>query len=314
MEILFFGTSSGVPTRNRNVSGVGFKPTPRREWWLFDCGEGTQHRVQHSNYLLADLSKIFITHMHGDHVLGLPGLLSSAGMGGRRDRLDVYGPPELGEFIEHSLRLTQSYLPYPVNVHDVSEGFSWENDHLIVSSERLKHRIPAYGYRVAEKHSTGRFLVEKAQEMGIPAGPIYTRLKRGETVTLDDGRTIDGRELCDGLRPGRIFAYCTDTTYCEAAVRLGRHADVLVHECTFLNADEARAIEATHSTAGMAGRVAREAEARRLIVTHFSARYSEEGDPAFLQLLDEARAEFPRTDAARELTPYAITGRMKDEG
>lgn len=309
MEILFFGTSSGVPTRNRNVSAVGFKPSARREWWLFDCGEGTQHRVLNSNYSLADLSKIFITHMHGDHVLGLPGLLASASMNGRRDPMDLTGPPELRDFVEQSLRLTQTYIPYPLNFYDVSEDFLWEDDRVTITAARLKHRIPAYGYRVEEKHSDGRFLVERAKALGIPAGPIYSQLKRGETVTLEDGRTFDGRDLCESMRPGRCFVYCTDTTYCDAAVRLARHADVLVHECTFLNADEARAIESTHSTAGMAGRVAREAEVAKLIVTHFSARYSEESDPGFQMLLDQVRAEFPGTEAARELTPYAVTGR-----
>lgn len=192
MQITFLGTSSGVPTRSRNVSSVALRLPQRAELWLFDCGEGTQHQIMRSELKISQLSRIFITHMHGDHIFGLMGLLATCGLAGNVERIDIYGPPGLNDYIQSASRYSYTHFSYPIKVHAIRPGIIYEDDDFTVSCGNLHHRITALGYRVAEKDRTGRFDVEKAKALEIPSGRIYGQLKRGETVTLDDGRVIDG--------------------------------------------------------------------------------------------------------------------------
>mgnify|MGYP005747195863 FL=1 len=238
MQVTFLGTSSGVPTRARNVSAVAVRLAQRSELWLFDCGEGTQHQFLRSDLRLSQLRRIFITHMHGDHVFGLPGLLASLGLSGSSGGVDLYGPDPLGSYLEGVLRTSSTRIGYPLNVHQVRDAAEadrlvFEDDDLTVRATPLHHRVPAYAYRVEEKPKPGRFDINKAREMEIPPGPVYAALKRGETVTLDDGRSIDGTTLCGPQRAGASIVYCTDTVFCEAAVTLAKGADLLIHESTF---------------------------------------------------------------------------------
>ena len=305
MQVTFLGTSSGVPTRARNVSGVALKLPQRSELWLFDCGEGTQHQFLRSELRVSQLSRIFITHMHGDHIYGLPGLMASLGMAGSCAGLALYGPDPLRQYLEGVLHSSSARIGYPLQVHKVREAAQsgapiYEDEELLVRCAPLTHRVPAYGYRVETKPRPGRFDVERARALGIPPGPIYAQLKAGRSVTLEDGRIIRGDSLCGPEQPGHSVVYCTDTVFCEAAVELARGADLLIHESTFAHADADLAYARGHSTSTMAAQTALAAGVRRLVLTHFSARYVPGNPTTPDDLLAEARAIFQVTDLARD--------------
>ena len=313
MQITFLGTSSGVPTRSRNVSSVALRLPQRAELWLFDCGEGTQHQIIRSDLKISQLCRIFITHMHGDHIFGLTGLLASCGLAGNVQRVDIYGPAGLNDYLQAVARYSHTHFSYPIKVHTVRPGVIYEDDEFTVSCSPLHHRITAFGYRVAEKDRSGRFDVEKAKELAIPSGPVYGQLKRGETVTLNDGRVIDGSTLCGPTEIGRKIAYCTDTVYCEEAVGLAQDADVLIHEATFAHQDADMAFQRLHSTSTMAAQTALGAGAHRLIMTHFSPRYAPGNNVDLKDLLHEARAIFPNTEMAYDFLTYEVPRRREVE-
>jgi ribonuclease Z len=285
---------------------VALRPAQRGEVWLFDCGEGTQHQLLRSDLNISQITRIFITHMHGDHVLGLMGLLATCGMTAHARGIDVYGPRPIADYVREVSRRTQFQTNYPLEVHEVKDGLIYEDDEYTVACAMLKHRLTAFGYRVEEKDRPGHFDVERAMELGIPPGPLYGNLKRGERVTLPDGRTFEGSDFLGPDQKGRVVAYCTDTTYCRSAVELARGADLLIHEATFAEADEALALRSTHSTAAMAARVASEAGARRLLITHFSPRYFPGNQTEPEDLLREARAVFPPTEMARDFLSVEV--------
>jgi ribonuclease Z len=298
VEITFLGTSAGVPTRSRNVSCVALRLPQRGEVWLFDCGEATQHQLLKSDLKLSQITRIFITHLHGDHLFGLTGLLASAGMAGHAERIDIYGPAGLADYVRDTTRSSETRFSYTIEVHTVAEGPVFEDEEFTVGCRPLVHRLPTFGYSVTERDRAGAFDVERAQELGIPPGPLYGKLKRGERVTLADGREVDGRELCGPTIAGRRVAYCTDTIYCRSAVELAQEADLLIHEATFAVQDEDLARRSLHSTSVMAARVATEARARLLLITHLSPRYAFGNAVTTEELLAEARAVFPRTELA----------------
>ena len=307
MQITFLGTSSGVPTRSRNVSALAFRLPQKAELWLFDCGEGTQHQFQRSDLKVSQLRRIFVTHMHGDHVFGLMGLLASCGLAGSVDRIDIYGPPKLNEYLSASSRYSQTHFSFPLKVHTVEPGTVYEDDEFIVKCNPLKHRVPAFGYRIEEKDRPGHFNVDKAKSLGIPSGPLYGQLKRGEWVTLPDGRKINGADLCGPMQRGRKFAYCTDTIFCESAVELAKDVDLLIHEATFAHQDAQLAYERLHSTSTMAAQVALAAQAKNLMMTHFSPRYAPGNSLQLDDLLAEARAIFPNTSMAHDFLTYEVS-------
>ena len=315
MQVTFLGTSSGVPTRARNVSAVALRLPQRSEMWLFDCGEGTQHQFLRSDLRLSRLRRVFITHMHGDHVFGLPGLLASLGLAGSSAAgVDLYGPDPLESYLDGVLRTSSTRIGYPLAVHRVRDAAEqgsllFEDDDFTVRCTPLTHRVPAYAYRIEQKPLAGRFDIEKARELNIPPGPVYAQLKRGETVTLEDGRSIDGTSLCGEERPGVSVVYCTDTVFCEAAVELARGADLLIHESTFANGEAEMAFQKQHSTSTMAAQTAAEAGVGQLVLTHLSPRYVP-GNPVTPQdLLDEAKAIFPNTLLAKDFLSIDVKPR-----
>jgi ribonuclease Z len=309
LRITFLGTSAGVPTRSRNVSSVALRLPQRGEVWLFDCGEGTQHQLLRSDLNISQITRIFITHLHGDHVYGLMGLLATCGMSGHARRIDLYGPRGLSEYVREVSRRTQLHTSYPLEVRTVEEGQIFEDEDFTVACAPLRHRLPAFGYRVEERDRPGQFDAARAQALGIPAGPVYGRLKRGERVTLPDGRTFDGAEFCGPTLRGRSVVYCTDTAYCRASVELARDCDALIHEATFAETDEHLAARSTHSTAATAARVAAEAGARLLLITHFSPRYVRGNAVEPEDLLREARAVFASTEMAHDLLSVQVPRR-----
>ena len=309
MQITFLGTSSGVPTRSRNVSSVALRLPQRAELWLFDCGEGTQHQVLRSELKVSQLTRIFVTHMHGDHIFGLMGLLASCGLAGNVEHIDIYGPPDLEEYLKACRRYSQTHFSYPVKVHTVNPGVVYEDAEYTVSCELLKHRVPAFGYRVIEKDRTGHFDVEKAAALGIPSGPLYGKLKRGEEIVLPDGRRVNGADLCGPTLIGRKLVYCTDTVFCESAIALAQDADVLIHEATFAHQDAELAYQRLHSTSTMAAQVALAAQVQQLIITHLSPRYAPGNSIEPKDLLLEARSIFPNTEMAADFLTVNIPRR-----
>ncbi|MBL1175786.1 MAG: ribonuclease Z [Pantanalinema sp. GBBB05] len=310
MQITFLGTSSGVPTRSRNVSSLALRLPQRAETWLFDCGEGTQHQILRSDIRVSQVTRIFITHMHGDHIFGLMGLLASSGLAGNAQRIDIYGPPELEDYLKACRRYSQTHFSYPVKTHPVSPGVIYEDDEYVISCGLLKHRIPAFGYRVTEKDRSGHFNVEQAMALGIPPGPLYGKLKRGEQITLPNGKQVNGADLCGPPQIGRKLVYCTDTIFCDGAVELAQDADLLIHEATFAHQDADLAYQSLHSTSTMAAQVALAAQVKRLIMTHFSPRYLPGNGIELKDLLQEARSIFPQTELASDLWTLEIPRRQ----
>jgi len=302
-----------VPTRSRNVSSIALRLPQRAEVWLFDCGEGTQHQILRSDLKVSQITRIFVTHMHGDHIYGLMGLLASCGLAGNPSRIDIYGPPKLEEYLKACSRHSQTHFSYPVKVHTVQPGVIVEDEEFTVSCLPLTHRVPAFGYRVIERDKPGRFDVDRATALGIPPGPLYGKLKRGEVITLPDGRIINGADLCGETQTGRKFVYCTDTIYCDNAVNLAQNADVLVHEATFSHQDAELAYQRLHSTSTMAAQVALAAQVKQLIMTHFSPRYAPGNAIVLNDLLTEARAIFPHTLMAHDFFSYEIPRRPVEE-
>jgi ribonuclease Z len=305
VQVTFLGTSSGVPTRGRNVSAVALRLPQRSELWLFDCGEATQHQFLRSDLRVSQLRRIFITHMHGDHVFGLPGLLASLGLAGTCPGIDLYGPDPLRDYLEGILRTSSTRIGYPLRTHRVRKAAEsgtvlFEDEELQVRCAPLTHRVPAFAYRVDQKPRAGRFDIERARQLGIPAGPIYAELKAGRTVTLEDGRIINGASLTGPERPGASVVYCTDTVFCEAAVALAQGADLLIHESTFSHGEAELAIARQHSTSTMAAQTAREAGVRQLVLTHLSPRYMPGNPQCPDDLLTEARAIFAETILAKD--------------
>jgi ribonuclease Z len=311
VQVTFLGTSSGVPTRGRNVSAVALRLPQRAELWLFDCGEGTQHQFLRSELRVSQLRRIFITHMHGDHVFGLPGLLASLGLAGTCSGIDLYGPDPLRDYLEGVLRTSSTRIGYPLRSHRVKDAAAsgavlLDDDDITVRCTKIIHRVPAYAYRVDQKPRAGRFDVEQARVLGIPPGPIYAQLKAGREVVLDDGRIINGASLCGPERPGCSVVYCTDTVFSEAAVELAQGADLLIHESTFSHAEAEMAFARQHSTSTMAAQTALAAGVKQLMLTHLSPRYVPGNPVTPDDLLNEARAIFPNTELAKDFLSVEV--------
>jgi len=304
LKITFLGTSSGIPTRERNVSAVTLDLDETGETWLFDCGEGTQHRILQAGVRVTRIRRIFVTHLHGDHVFGLAGLLCTLNLACDPEGIDVYGPEGLGEYLAESMSRTAWGPEYPFAVHVVAPGVVFEDDRHLVRCAVLHHNVPSFGYRVEEKPRPGRLDAARAEALGVPSGPLLGQLKAGEDVTLADGTVVSAAGLTLPPRRGRVFAYVLDTAPCAGGIELACDADLVIHEATYTQEDADRLPPRRHSTAAGAAGVARDAGARRLYLTHFSPRYL---TPQ--ALLDEARAIFPETEAAADfLTVNVPTG------
>ncbi|MBD2846757.1 ribonuclease Z [Paenibacillus sp. IB182496] len=303
MELLFLGTSAGRPVQGRNVTAAALLLPQERGVWLFDCGEGTQHQLMRAGVKLTKLQQIFITHMHGDHTFGLPGLLSTRSSLGTEEPLRLYGPSGLRDWVQRTLALTDTRLGYALEITEVRPGAIYEDERLRVVTDTLEHRVACYGYRIEEKPQRGRLKAELLQGLGVPFGPLYGQLKEGQDVQLPDGLLIRSDDVTEPARSGRIVTILGDTRPCANAVRLAQGADLVVHEATFDAALEDKALAYGHSTTVQAAHTASEAGARRLLLTHFSARFTE-ADMA--QLAEEARALFPATETASDFAVVAV--------
>ncbi|WP_285130224.1 ribonuclease Z [Leclercia adecarboxylata] len=305
MELLFLGTSAGVPTRTRNVTSIllDLQHPTRGGLWMFDCGEGTQHQLLRTTSHPGKLDKIFITHLHGDHLFGLPGLLCSRSMAGNIHPLTIYGPPGIREFVETSLRISGSWTDYPLEIVEISAGVVFSDDARTVTAAAMNHPVECYGYRVEEQDKPGALDGAALVAAGVPFGPLFQQLKRGERVTLDDGRVIDGADYLSPPRPGKKLAIFGDTAPCESALALAQGVDLLVHEATLEAAMEEKANSRGHSSTRQAARLACDAQVKRLLVTHVSSRYDAEG---CAMLLAECRALFANSQLAEDFATVRV--------
>lgn len=311
MKLTFLGTGAATPSRTRNVTSIALQFDQRSTLWLFDCGEGTQHQILRSPLRLSQLERLFITHLHGDHFFGLLGLLASRSMqDGSDSPVTLYGPAGLDEYLRCALDVSRMRFRFPVSVVTIRPGFVCEDEEYAVTCASLRHGIECYGYAVQEKPRAGRFDPNAAKALGVPAGPLFGRLKNGEQVTLSDGRTVDGTALTGPPQPGRKVVISGDTSATPQVVSLARDADVLVHEATYLEEDRPLADRALHSTAAMAAHAAHDAEAAALILTHISPRYESVTESRLPELLAEARAIFPTTYLAQDFWMYTVNRRM----
>jgi ribonuclease Z len=309
LEIIFLGTGAGIPAKERNVSSIALQLIEERgSTWLFDCGEATQHQILHTSIRPRRIENIFITHLHGDHIFGLPGLLGSRSFQGGETPLTLYGPPGLKEFVNVAIRVSQTHLRYPIKVVEIEEGIILDDDQFVVEARLLEHGIPSYGYRIQEKDLPGTLLVNKLKEVGVEPGPLYKKLKLGEIITLEDGRRLDGKEFIGKPTPGRIVTILGDTRVTEQSVGLAKDADVLIHEATFSSEEKELAYDYYHSSTIDAATVATEANIKKLLLTHISSRYQKEDA---IQLLDEAKQVFSNVDVAYDFFTYLVERKGK---
>jgi len=291
LDLVFLGTAASAPTAARGTSAILVRRGGER--LLVDCGEGTQRQLLRSDVGLVDLEHVFLTHLHADHLLGLPGMLKSFGLRGRELPFTVYGPRGTRTLLA-ALGVVIGRLPYPLEVVELAPGDTLERDGYGIHPFPVEHGVSALGYALRETGRPGRFDADAADALGIPSGPARGALQRGEAVTLPDGRTVRPEEVVGPARRGRSLVLTGDTAPAASVVEAATGADVLVHEATFLADERERARETAHSTAGEAALVAREAGVGLLALTHVSARY-----PAS-EIEAEARQLFSPTVVPRD--------------
>lgn len=301
LTLTFLGTSAARPTVERGVSAIALQR--EGETLLFECGEGTQRQMMRYGVSFT-LSEIFISHFHADHFLGITGLLRTFGLQGREEPLDLYGPKGARRILGQTVELGVERVPFDVRIHEVKAGDVLQRSEYDLEVIDVEHGRGAVGFALREHERLGRFDPGKARELGVPEGPLWGKLHRGETVEFDerreDGTTARRRvgpdQLVGAARPGRLVVYSGDTRPCKTLVDAAQGADVLIHEATFGDEEKERAKETLHTTALEAGQIALAAGARQLILTHLSARYS--AAPGVLR--DEARQVFPETVVAKD--------------
>ncbi|WP_332693185.1 ribonuclease Z [Halalkalibacter lacteus] len=303
MEFHFLGTGSGVPSTSRNVSGLVVRFLQKKSTqWLFDCGEATQHQILQSPITLTKVDRIFISHLHGDHLFGLPGLLCSRSAQGAKTPLTIYGPKGIEEYVQTSLTVSQSYLSYDLHFVVLQEGKVYSDDTIYVECVQLDHVMPSFAFKLTESNQPGSLKVEKLKEWGLEPGPIYQQIKRKEKITLDDGRIIYGEDFVEEDKKGRIVVIAGDTRPLEKMVVFAKSANLLIHEGTFLMDKQSHAEQFGHSTIAEVAALAKKANVANLILTHISSRYA--GEEKALE--EEAQLIFPSSIIAFDFMVFKL--------
>ncbi|WP_010632344.1 ribonuclease Z [Sporolactobacillus vineae] len=305
MDFTFLGTGAGIPAKERNVTSVavGF-PEYDGDLWLFDCGEGTQRQILYTPVKLTRLSVIFITHLHGDHLFGLPGILGTRSFQGAQSPLTLIGPRGLKNYIRTSLSVSGTHLHYLLVIREIEgTGVIYENDRFRVSTDRLDHGIASFGYRIEEHKLSGELLVDKLEAAGVKPGPVYGLFKKQPEVELPDGRVLRSADYLGKEKSGRVVTILGDTRPCSTTAKLSENADLLIHEATFRDSDASLAESYHHSTSVQAAETAKNASVHRLILTHLSSRYQKKDQKL---LLAEAKKIFPHTILANDFKVYQL--------
>jgi ribonuclease Z len=310
-DVIPLGTASALPTEARHLSALAVERKGRV--LLFDCGEGTQYRLMEADLPRVRVDAIFVTHLHGDHCYGLPGLLSTLALQQRDDPVTLVVPSGGRAMLTAIPGDAPDALPFPLRITEIDEGLThavvYETEELTVEARPLDHRGFAIGFRLAERMRPGRFDPERARALGVPEGPAFGHLQDGTPVTVPDGTTVQPDQVMGPPRPGITAAYVTDTRPCDGGRALADDADLLYHDATFADDHAARADKTGHSTARQAATVARDAGAERLLLGHLSARY-----PNPTPLVREAKSVFPEAEIAEELRRYELDPRGKEPG
>lgn len=306
IRVVFLGTAASRPTVGRNVSAVAIHRLG--ETLLFDCGEGTQRQMMRYGTGFA-VHDIFFGHMHADHLLGLPGLLRTMGLQGREEAMNLYCARGEKRIVNDAVHLGVERVGFDIRIHELEPGDAVERNGYRIVPFRTQHGRRSLGYALIEDERLGRFDPERARELGVPEGPLFGRLHKGETVRFD-GRSVSPTEVVGPPRPGRRVVYTGDTRPVQATIEHARHADLLIHESTFADEDIDRARETDHSTAREAAELARQAGVARLVLTHISPRYGM--DPSILE--KEAREVFAETVVARDGLEIEVPYPDHDDG
>ncbi|WP_226597837.1 ribonuclease Z [Marinobacter nauticus] len=311
MEFTFLGTSAGTPTRSRNVTGLALCLSGPKPWYLVDCGEGTQHQLMRTRYSVMQLRAMFITHIHGDHIFGLPGLLTSASMLGRTEPLDIIAPPQVRRFIDAVIENSDSSLSYPLNfINSEAPDFYWQDDHLGVTNVALSHRVPCRAYVFTERNLERQLQKEKLVADGIEPGPQWGDLQKGKDVLLDDGRLLRSDDYTHIPRTARKIIVGGDNDTPELLKDACQGTHVLIHEATYTQ-DVADRVGPwpQHSSAQQVARFAQATKQPNLVLTHFSSRYQSApgGSPHINQLAAEALQHYKgQLFLARDFDTYRL--------
>ena len=304
MKIVLLGTSSAVPTLTRGLSCTAL--IREGDVFLFDCGEGTQVQLMRSGVKRSRIHSIFIGHLHGDHLYGIAGLLSTLHLDGRETPLNVFGPEGLRTFLNAAFRTSDLQFTFKLTVQEFPRGYRGrvlDEEEFCVDALPLDHSIFCLGWRFQEKPKPGIFNLDRAQELGIPRGPLYRKLQHGESIRLDDGRMITPDMVLGEAREGKSVVYCLDTQFSERSIQLADRCTALIHETTFGPDAVDMARERKHSTMEDAARVAKEAKAEHLIATHFSSRYD---GRQIAEIRDAAQSVFENITTGRDLLEIEI--------
>lgn len=299
MRITILGSGGTLPTPSRNLPSIAL----RREGkvFLFDCGEGTQLQLMRARVGFGPIEGIFISHLHGDHVTGIPGLLMTLGQSSREGAITIYGPPGLQQYIRETMDNLSIHPAYEVTIQESEKGIMCEGTEYWIEAVPVDHGLFTLTYAFIEHQRPGRFDINKAKDLGIPEGPLFSELQDGKDIRLGDGRTIHAQEVVGPPRPGRKVVYAIDTRPCSNVIALAKGADLLIHDGMFAEEMRAEAKERGHSTARQAAEVAKEAGVDKLVLVHISPRYENDED-----LLKEAQEIFPQTLIAQDLLTLDI--------
>ena len=298
--VRFLGTSASRPTVERGVSSLAI--VREGETILVDCGEGTQRQMMRYGVSFS-FEDLFFTHTHSDHILGLTGLIRTLALQGRTEPLRLWGPPGAARTLRQCISLGGERTTFPITITEIEPGSSIKRGDYRIDAFQVDHQdASCIGLALVEEDRLGRFNPELAKALGIPEGPLWGRIHKGQSITLDDGRVIAPEVLVGQPRRGRKIVVTGDTRPCDGTIAAANDADLLIHEATFADDEATRALETGHSTAREAADVARRAEVRRLVLTHISARYSREAH----ELEREARTVFAKTSVAKDGTEIVL--------
>jgi len=294
MRIIFLGTAGSVPTNSRSLPAVLIKR--QDEQLMFDCGEGVQRQMIKAKVGFHKKMKIFISHMHGDHVLGLLGLLQTMALMDRQKKIEVYGPEGIKRFLEDTQEVLQFGLTFSVEIHEIYDaGVICKEKDYTVEATRSNHVIPSWAYALVEKPRPGKFYPEKAKALSVPEGELWSRLQHGEKVKLPNGQVVSPIEVMGSPRQGRKIVYTGDTRPFTGFVKFAVNADLVIHDSTFDDTLSEKANVDGHSTPSQAAQQAKKAKAKKLVLTHISARYADTG-----LLLEQAQKIFENALVAED--------------
>ncbi len=299
LRIIFLGTGGSLPTRNRNPSAI--MVNREGELLLFDCGEGTQQQMMRARTGMKNLTAIFISHFHADHFLGIPGLIQTMSFLGRKEPLLIYGPEGTREFTELFKAFGFFNFKYEIYGIQLKPGEVVERKDYVIRALKTEHSIPSLGYALIENPRLGRFNREKAVELGVPPGPLFAELQKGNSLEVD-GRLVKPEDVMGPSRPGRTIVYTGDTRPCESILEASRDADLLIHDCSFSDEMKDWAEESGHSTAGEVAALAKKAGVRKLVLTHISSRYTDDVEP----ILTDSKGIFENLIVAEDLMDIEI--------